>query len=1811
MFTFNIQITRCDICGRGFPSNLAKRRHNATCITTCCQCRICAAILPNIQTLNNHEALCKRRKDEQEHQNMILREQQIHQRLHSQQMNSIFDHSQSSNRDIHHEEQNIHSFPERLNCGKCRKSFPNIKSFQKHRESHYNREKGIFKCPTCNLICGSQRSLRQHAVTEHSINQHNSCNTIHCHDCEETFETWHELHNHRIIHRNPIHSRVADPNIAMPWEKHSNVDPPWITTDQHGKKSTDIEFKKIYRDNRDTIHAGHDMGNIRAVYNFPTNDFNGETETVRPHLDQILANEQHSFKINLAFGLILRHLDTGEYRYYTAYYNNTILDLPYRIDNVHDINSLISELDGMELLDLIMRTRESTKWQKIFISNITYFVYRMGSPIGTNKNRADKKIPEFIRKRKCIVSLDISRNHSKPYKDNLCAFRCLAYTSGGYKTIERRTKQYYNTWKRYQDDLGVTDIPNNARRFKGIYLEQLPDFEQCFGVRICVYSMNEDMSCTRRYQSSLLSDAADVEFCMYLNLHQNHFSIISNFKRYARKYSCRFCRRTTKCIQNLTRHEKSCCIRVKYTFPGGIYTPALSIFEELEQTLGISIEAELQYYPWFAVYDFEAVLQQNSSQQVMTDQGMQQEENIPNTQWTTTHIPVCVSVSSNVEGFNAPKSFVDEDSDNLVKRMCDYLEKIQNHTSILAHAHWESVTKKLLECKNEFPLSEISADNIPTVSQNHNIYVPEQFDSDDESVFSDSEEETDTLEEDEEEEIGGMDFESARNEHSLRVDSLSKKFEKYMNVLPVLGYNSSKYDLNLIKNFFPKHLKLATECDYVVKKTNQYTTIATNQFKLLDITNYLAGGCSYSKFLKAYNVEESKSYFPYEWFNDVSKLKYEHLPPYEAFYSKLKNGNVLQLEYDEWMSTGAQGKNPPKNGVQKYQELLDVWSSHNMSRFEDFLQYYANLDTGPFVKGVEKLQKYYFDMGVDVFKVAISAPGVARRILFKHAKENNKHFASFSKEQNDLFYKIKTCAFGGPSIVFKRYSKVDETFVRNNPEKPCKNIAGYDCNGLYLWALGENLPVLFPIRRFKETNFKPEVSWKHIEMYQWMNWLMKEEGIFIQHKMNSPKEFPVGPYKLDGFCVGKNGKPRGFEFHGCWTHGHDPKICKFNKDFLGNPKTSVSEKTKQNQSKKNQATAEREKYIRSRKIELTVIYECEFAQQKKDNPALKHSCNELLPQFYIEYPHQISEKTILKNIMNGELTGLVQVDIEVPEKWPEGKEQDISPYEYFSEMSPIFCNSKVHFDVWGSTMQSYTLSKKSGDFSESRKLLVGGMAATKIFLATNLLQWYLEKGLKVTNIYEVVEYKFERCFEGFCDFISNARRDGDIEPAKEVLGETCKVLGNASYGSLLLDKTKHTNVTYVHDSNNAHLAVNDPLFKKVCSLPGDIFEIEKSKKNVSLDIPIQLAFCILQSAKLKLLQFYYDCLDYYVNREDFQLTHSDTDSLYFEMSGKHLIDIVKPEKKKEFKNYIYGKCFDFDEEGNPFRASDKIFFPRECCAKHNLYDKRERGLYKKEAEGDEVICLAPKTYHLHREGLQDCVKAKGINKSVLVDPRKLYLAALQDREAGYANNIGFRAINNTIMTYSQKRKGFTFDYTKREVLPNGIDTKPLTLNLNPWEDYNVHVLKQEKDCLSNDYQCAMFKHGRVFRCCTQLYFYEFAVFHGNRSIAADIGKATNMSKIISLARQIKINQQWFIVRDKVMYDIIWQKIIKMKYRIISELKEYTGVILVQPGCAFNQHFTCGLPVKMAEITDPKNFPGDDIMSSFWEQLSSDLDFMNS
>ena len=114
---------------------------------------------------------------------------------------------------------------------------------------------------------------------------------------------------------------------------------------------------------------------------------------------------------------------------------------------------------------------------------------------------------------------------------------------------------------------------------------------------------------------------------------------------------------------------------------------------------------------------------------------------------------------------------------------------------------------------------------------------------------------------------------------------LQEHFERYCNTLPVFGFNSAKYDINLIKSYLlPIQVNERQIEPTVIKKANQLVSFKFGDVQLLDIIYFLGGATSLDSFLKANKTEETISFFPHEWFDDPEKLNNQELPPYDSFF---------------------------------------------------------------------------------------------------------------------------------------------------------------------------------------------------------------------------------------------------------------------------------------------------------------------------------------------------------------------------------------------------------------------------------------------------------------------------------------------------------------------------------------------------------------------------------------------------------------------------------------------------------------------------------------------------------------------------------------------------------------------------------------------------------------------------------------------------------------------------------------------------------------------------------------------------------------
>ena len=386
----------------------------------------------------------------------------------------------------------------------------------------------------------------------------------------------------------------------------------------------------------------------------------------------------------------------------------------------------------------------------------------------------------------------------------------------------------------------------------------------------------------------------------------------------------------------------------------------------------------------------------------------------------------------------------------------------------------------------------------------------------------------------------------------------------------------------------------------------------------------------------------------------------------------------------------------------------------------------------------------------------------------------------------------------------------------------------------------------------------------------------------------------------------------------------------------------------------------------------------------------------------------IKEAAVLKKqLQDNEWFGFAEVDIEVPKNlWPK-----------FEEMCPLFYNKEVPEEVVPSEMLDY-LKSTGRSRTGNQKKLVGALSAQKILLYAPLLKWYIEEGLIITACYRTITYKPQKIFEWFVEQVTEARRTGDSNKSKAILAEVFKLLGNSAYGKLIEAIERHKNTVYTKDEKCVDRALRSAWFEDLNEI-GEAYELESRKPRVTIKRAFQVGIAVYQLAKLRMLEFYHNFLDKYVDREDFELIQMDTDSLYLGLSSESLEQVVKPHLKNEYQN----------DKNN--------------WLSWNQYSNRTPGLFKLEFQGERAIALCSKCYYVDAgSGGKSKYSSKGMSQRHNDLTWGRYSSALNGHK-DMAENRGFRMRDGVMTAYHQIKLGLSSYYDKRRVLSDGVHTEPI------------------------------------------------------------------------------------------------------------------------------------------------------------------------
>ena len=259
----------------------------------------------------------------------------------------------------------------------------------------------------------------------------------------------------------------------------------------------------------------------------------------------------------------------------------------------------------------------------------------------------------------------------------------------------------------------------------------------------------------------------------------------------------------------------------------------------------------------------------------------------------------------------------------------------------------------------------------------------------------------------------------------------------------------------------------------------------------------------------------------------------------------------------------------------------------------------------------------------------------------------------------------------------------------------------------------------------------------------------------IQHAFTAKGEKKIGKYHLDGYAEWESDDGLvtvGYEYYGCRWHR-----CPWNCGI----KSVQTEEQFQEQRK-------RESYLNRILTSFVIIQGCQWAWQKKFLAARNEPIRSTITPFLGR--NSISESEILDAIKNGTLYGLCKVDIDTPTEIAEKFKKLNFPL--------IFNNVEISEDQL--SPETLEAAKAKGcQFPLTSKTL--SWNAKGYIGCTPLLQFYMQLGMRVSNVQWALQYQPAEPFQGFVDSLVDVRINA-TRTKNGPLGDRAKFVLNSAVG---------------------------------------------------------------------------------------------------------------------------------------------------------------------------------------------------------------------------------------------------------------------------------------------------------------------------------------------------------------------------------------------------------------------------------------------
>ena len=315
---------------------------------------------------------------------------------------------------------------------------------------------------------------------------------------------------------------------------------------------------------------------------------------INKKLDLVFNGLKRAAKVYPAFGFVLKNVEDGSCRYFTAHENNTLMERSKLVCTPNDVINLREKLQKMDIVDLCTRERANTKWKFYKLTNLTVFVALLKDvPMGCK----DSALPEPLLKNQNVNCFIYEQNTRKPTKDNLCLFRALALHLHGNERLEEETSKIFTL---LLNNCGEAD----PSKFQGVHMTDIPKVEEMLQLNIFLYDIDF-------VDGELIGELArriiqKFEKSVKLLRYNNHSCYVSDMKSFFKSFRCSSCDTIFSKTGNLERHLITCNERVKHNYSKNVYQLRETLFEKLDSS-NIPYREDQKLFKKLVVFDLESI----------------------------------------------------------------------------------------------------------------------------------------------------------------------------------------------------------------------------------------------------------------------------------------------------------------------------------------------------------------------------------------------------------------------------------------------------------------------------------------------------------------------------------------------------------------------------------------------------------------------------------------------------------------------------------------------------------------------------------------------------------------------------------------------------------------------------------------------------------------------------------------------------------------------------------------------------------------------------------------------------------------------------------------------------------------------------------------------------------------------------------------------------------------------------------------------------------------------------------------------------